>query len=97
MTKWPAMKHASAARVQPRPDRRAGLPTALLLAAMPAILIQHAAWGRTQAPAPTHGAVVHPPANVDPGMKVKRPPHVAMPTPVIHPLARSGNTLIVPK
>ncbi len=47
--------------------------------------------------ATTHQAVIHPPAHVDPGMRVKPAAHANLPTPVVHPHVSRGNTIVVPK
>jgi hypothetical protein len=50
----------------------------------------------TPSPHPTD-KVIHPPANVDPGMAVAPRRTVRMPTPVIHPPLRKGDTVVVPR
>jgi hypothetical protein len=49
------------------------------------------AWA--QAPSP----VVHPSPGIDPGMKMAPRKDVHLPTPVIHPPVRKGDTVVVPK
>ncbi len=46
--------------------------------------------------APSNG-VLHPPADVDPGMKVSPGQTAKMPTPVIHPPVQNDGTVVVPK
>ncbi len=56
---------------------------------------------RAQAPTPPvtppAGGVVHPPASIDPGIKVAPRNTVRLPTPVVHPPVRRGDTVVVPR
>lgn len=46
---------------------------------------------------PPQSGVVRPGANVDPGIKVAPRRQAKLPTPVVHPPVRKGDTVVVPK
>ncbi len=64
---------------------------ALMLGGLLAILAAGAALAQPQT------AVVHPPKQVDPKMRVTPPNHPALPTPVVRPPVEKDGTTLVPK
>jgi hypothetical protein len=68
---------------------------AFWLATLLAVFAAASAAGQTPKPAPA--PVVTPPANIDPGMRIKPLPKAALPTPVIKPAPGKDGTVIVPK
>jgi hypothetical protein len=65
------------------------------LATLFAVFAAASALGQTAKPA--QAQMGKPPANIDPGMRIKPTPKAALPTPVIKPAPVKDGTVIVPK